>query len=133
MEHRGWLVIHGYFLGIQQTSKADEQSRLSVILNGLIRITAPASKNASMPLPGSSVDDVPPPPEQRVAYIQPGSVTSSLVIAADVKAASTLAGHFTEFPGDEPTVLVQVPWAGDAAPEHTVVGEGPCERGTWTF
>ncbi|KAF6827506.1 hypothetical protein CPLU01_09080 [Colletotrichum plurivorum] len=111
---------------------ADGMTRLSVILNGLIRITAPASKNASMPLPGSS-NTVPSPPEQRVAYIQPGSVTSSLVIAADLKAASTLAGHFTEFPGDEPTVLVQVPWDGDAAPEHTVVGEGPCEKGTWTF
>ncbi|KAF6835138.1 hypothetical protein CMUS01_05885 [Colletotrichum musicola] len=106
--------------------------QLSVILNGLIRITAPASKNASIPLPGSSTA-VPSPPEQRVAYIQPGSVTSSLVIAADLKAASTLAGHFTEFPGDEPTVLVQVPWDGDAAPEHTVVGEGPCEKGTWSF
>lgn len=107
--------------------------RLTVIVNGLIRITSPAPKNASqaMPLPGS--EDAAQPPETTVAYIQPGTVSSSLVIAADMKNVSVHAGHFTEFPGDEPTVLVQIPWAGNAAPEHTVLGEGPCHRGSWTF
>ncbi|TDZ36644.1 hypothetical protein C8035_v005143 [Colletotrichum spinosum] len=106
--------------------------QLTVVLNGLIRITSPAAGNASgsVPLPGS---DGAPPPEQRVAYIQPGSVSSSLVIAADLRNASVRAGHFTEFPGDEPTVLVQIPWEGNAAPEHTVLGDGPCERGSWEF
>lgn len=56
-----------------------------------------------------------------------------MVIAADLKNVSVHAGHFTEFPGDEPTVLIQVPFAGDTAPEHTVLGEGPCERATWVF
>ncbi|KAF4919779.1 hypothetical protein CGCVW01_v007511 [Colletotrichum viniferum] len=107
--------------------------QLTVIVNGLIRITSPAPKNASqaMPLPGS--EDAAQPPETTVAYIQPGTVSSSLVIAADMKNMSVHAGHFTEFPGDEPTVLVQIPWAGNAAPEHTVLGEGPCHRGSWTF
>ncbi|KAF9880466.1 hypothetical protein CkaCkLH20_02420 [Colletotrichum karsti] len=106
--------------------------QLSIILNGMIRITSPAPKNNSqaMPLPGS---DGPQPPETTVAYIQPGTVSSSMLIAADMKNTSVHAGHFTEFPGDEPTVLVQIPWAGNTAPEHTVLGDGPCERGTWTF
>ncbi|KAK1724399.1 uncharacterized protein BDZ83DRAFT_752644 [Colletotrichum acutatum] len=113
--------------------------QLTVILNGLIRITSPAPpRNASQATPsplspgGSSGDDASAaPPAQRTAYIQPGTVSSSLVIAADLKNASVHAGHFTEFPGDEPTVLVQVPFAGNAAPEHVVLGEGPCERGSW--
>ncbi|KXH47379.1 hypothetical protein CSIM01_05316 [Colletotrichum simmondsii] len=98
--------------------------QLTVILNGLIRITSPAPpRNASQATPspsspgGSSGDDASARPAQTTAYIQPGTVSSSLVIAADLKNASVHAGHFTEFPGDEPTVLVQVPFAGDAAPE----------------
>lgn len=114
-------------------------SRLTVILNGLIRITSPApARNASQATPspsspgGSSGDEASEArPAQTTAYIQPGTVSSSLVIAADLKNASVHAGHFTEFPGDEPTVLVQVPFAGDAAPEHAVLGEGPCQKGSW--
>ncbi|KAK6211642.1 hypothetical protein QIS74_10906 [Colletotrichum tabaci] len=104
--------------------------QLTVIVNGLIRITSPAPRNASqaMPSPGAAT-----PPGQTVAYIQPGTLSSSFVIAADPRNVSIHAGHFTEFPGDEPTVLVQVPFAGNAAPEHTVVGDGPCDRGTWAF
>ncbi|KAK2033209.1 hypothetical protein LX32DRAFT_690390 [Colletotrichum zoysiae] len=110
--------------------------QLTVIVNGLIRITSPAPRNSSqaVPSPGASSSPTPPPPPgQTVAYVQPGTVSSSVLIAADLKNASVLAGHFTEFPGDEPTVLVQVPFEGNVAPEHTVVGEGPCERGTWQF
>ncbi|KAF4780844.1 hypothetical protein HER10_EVM0003380 [Colletotrichum scovillei] len=113
--------------------------QLTVILNGLIRITSPApARNASQATPspsspgGSSGDEASEArPAQTTAYIQPGTVSSSLVIAADLKNASVHAGHFTEFPGDEPTVLVQVPFAGDAAPEHAVLGEGPCQKGSW--
>ncbi|KAL2882793.1 hypothetical protein SGCOL_002005 [Colletotrichum sp. CLE4] len=116
--------------------------QLTVVLNGLIRITSPAPpRNASQATPSpsspgsssSSSDDASAaaPPAQTTAYIQPGTVSSSLVIAADLKNASVHAGHFTEFPGDEPTVLVQVPFAGNGAPEHVVVGEGPCGRGGW--
>ncbi|EFQ34580.1 hypothetical protein CGRA01v4_13953 [Colletotrichum graminicola] len=104
--------------------------QLSVIVNGLIRITSPAARNSSQATPSPDASS---PPGQTVAYIQPGTVSSSVVIAADLKNVSVHAGHFTEFPGDEPTVLVQVPFGGNAAPEHTVVGEGPCERATWEF
>ncbi|KAK2051273.1 hypothetical protein LY76DRAFT_676166 [Colletotrichum caudatum] len=104
--------------------------QLTVIVNGLIRITSPAPGNSS---PDASPSSSPTPPGQTVAYIQPGTASSSVIIAADLKNVSVRAGHFTEFPGDEPTVLVQVPFGGNVAPEHTVVGEGPCERGTWQF
>jgi hypothetical protein len=106
-----------------------------MILNGLIRITSPApaegaSKNStgSMPLPNSEIVESGPGnrPESKVAYIMPGTLKSSVLIAADLKSASTLAGHFTEFPSDEPTVLVQVPFEGDKAPEHKVLYEGAC-------
>ncbi|WQF86492.1 hypothetical protein CDEST_11506 [Colletotrichum destructivum] len=115
-----WIIL------VDETSA----TRLTVIVNGLIRITSPAPRNASqaMPSPGAAT-----PPGQTVAYIQPGTLSSSVVIAADPRNVSVHAGHFTEFPGDEPTVLVQVPFAGNAAPEHTVVGDGPCDRGTWAF
>ena len=65
-------------------------------------------------------------PEANVAYAMPGTTRSSVVIAADLRALSTAAGHFTEFPSDEPTVLVQVPFVDDRVPEHIVLYEGPC-------
>ncbi|KAK2049482.1 hypothetical protein LZ31DRAFT_549410 [Colletotrichum somersetense] len=107
--------------------------QLTVIVNGLIRITSPATRNSSQATPSPDASSSPTPPGQTVAYIQPGTVSSSVLIAADLKNVSVRAGHLTEFPGDEPTVLVQVPFEGNVAPEHTVVGEGPCERGTWQF
>ncbi|KAJ0135651.1 hypothetical protein CTA2_2294, partial [Colletotrichum tanaceti] len=102
--------------------------QLTVLVSGLIRITSPAARNASQATPSPGAPAAPP-PGQTVAYIQPGTLSSSVVIAADPRNVSVHAGHFTEFPGDEPTVLVQVPFAGNAAPEHTVVGDGPCHRG----
>jgi hypothetical protein len=56
----------------------------------------------------------------------PGTVQSSVLIAADLKSASIIAGHFTEFPSNEPTILVQVPFANNRAPQHTVLHGGPC-------
>lgn len=56
----------------------------------------------------------------------PGTTKSSVLIAADLKSASTIAGHYTEFPSDEPTVLVQIPFEGDKAPEHVILHEGAC-------
>ncbi|KAK0710293.1 hypothetical protein B0T26DRAFT_679586 [Lasiosphaeria miniovina] len=111
--------------------------QLSIILNGLIRITspAPAADTSTTANASGSIASVLPRevevassarPDTHVAYIMPGTLRSSVVIAADLKAASTLAGHFTEFPSDEPTVLVQIPFARDAAPEHTVLHDGPC-------
>ncbi|KAK5657914.1 hypothetical protein OQA88_2463 [Cercophora sp. LCS_1] len=111
--------------------------QLSMILNGLIRITSPtpltrkdSSSNGSVPLPDPLAVEAEAEgrkrPESRVAYIMPGTLKSSVLIAADIKAASTIAGHFTEFPSDEPTVLVQIPFEGNKAPEHTVLYEGAC-------
>lgn len=56
----------------------------------------------------------------------PGTTKSSVLIAADLKSISTLAGHYTEFPSDEPTILVQIPFEGNKAPEHVVLYEGAC-------
>jgi len=83
-----------------------------------------------MPLPNTGNIDTaesdPNRPESKVAYIMPGTLKSSVLIAADMKAASTLVGHFTEFPSDEPTVLVQIPFEGDKAPEYVVLYDGAC-------
>lgn len=109
--------------------------QLSVILNGLIRITSPApsawdASMASVKMRDGSGDDDNDDgsgrPETKVAYVMPGSLTSSVVIAADLKSVSTIAGHFTEFPSDEPTILVQVPFVDDKVPEHKVLYEGAC-------
>ncbi|KLU83900.1 hypothetical protein MAPG_02949 [Magnaporthiopsis poae ATCC 64411] len=100
--------------------------QLSVILNGMIRITSPAPAPVgamSSPGVGGGAAAV---PEQSVAYVLPGTLASSVVIAADLKSASTLRGHFTEFPSDEPTVLVQVPFEGNVAPRHSVLHDGAC-------
>jgi hypothetical protein len=58
----------------------------------------------------------------------PGTMRSSLLIAADLRSASTIAGHFTEFPSDEPTVLIQVPFEGNKIPDHTILHSGPCRK-----
>ena len=65
-------------------------------------------------------------PRSKVAYIMPGTLKSSVLIAADLNSVSTLAGHFTECPSDEPTILVQVPFEGEKATEHTVLYKGAC-------
>lgn len=60
--------------------------------------------------------------------MMPGTLRSSLLIAVDLKSASTIAGHFTEFPSDEPTVLIQVPFEGNEVPEHTILYSGSCRE-----
>ncbi|KAJ4288787.1 hypothetical protein N0V88_007323 [Collariella sp. IMI 366227] len=105
--------------------------QLSVVLNGLVRITAPAPVSEG---PGASTCardelaalEVKTRPKTKVAYAMPGTLQSSVLIAADLKSPRTIAGHFTEFPSDEPTILVQIPFEGDKAPEYTVLYDGPC-------
>ncbi|KAK1835708.1 hypothetical protein QBC39DRAFT_340929 [Podospora conica] len=114
--------------------------QLSIILNGLIRITSPAPRAgsaagmppnvsaASMALPDANdgvLEDAGR-PDTKVGYIMPGTTKSSVLIAADLKSISTLAGHYTEFPSDEPTILVQIPFEGNTVPEHVVLYEGAC-------
>ncbi|CAP67089.1 uncharacterized protein PODANS_4_4380 [Podospora anserina S mat+] len=120
-------------------------AQLSIILNGLIRITSPAPRptdgNGKGPLNDSVMmsighgevdmgvvreDQEYKKPETKTAYILPGTLRSSMLIAADLKSISTLAGHYTEFPSDEPTLLVQIPFDGDVVPEHIVLYEGGC-------
>ncbi|KAK4173076.1 hypothetical protein QBC36DRAFT_360839 [Triangularia setosa] len=115
-------------------------AQLSIILNGLIRITSPAPTSSGsgrgllndfvmiggnhMRAVGEDHNDER--PETRTAYVMPGTLQSSVLLAADLKSVSNLAGHFTEFPSDEPTLLVQIPFEGDAVPEHTILYEGGC-------
>jgi len=120
--------------------------RLSMILNGLIRITSPAPASSGNSdslgkmqetgvdgdgLPviasnSSSSKDDQDGPKTHMAYIMPGTLKSSVLIAADLKNMSTIRGHYTEFPSDEPTLLVQTPFENDELPEYTVLHDGPC-------
>ncbi|KAK4038570.1 hypothetical protein C8A01DRAFT_17376 [Parachaetomium inaequale] len=102
--------------------------QLSIVLNGLIRITAPSPRPNGLSNSVCIADGLAGKgrPKTEVAYAMPGTLLSSVLIAADLKSASTIAGHFTEFPSDEPTILVQVPFVDDSAPEHTVLHSGPC-------
>lgn len=104
--------------------------QLTMVLNGLIRVTSPAPNtngSSSTPSPAASPMVAIPPEATHTAYLMPGTLASSLVIAADVKALSTVRGHFTEFPSDEPTVLVQIPFQNDKVPEHEVLHDGQCQ------
>jgi len=121
--------------------------RLSMILNGLIRITSPAPASSGnsdslgkMQETGVDGDGLPviasnssskngddkDAPKTHMAYIMPGTLKSSVLIAADLKNMSTIRGHYTEFPSDEPTLLVQTPFENDELPEYTVLHDGPC-------
>lgn len=85
-----------------------------MILNGLIRITTPYA---------------PSPLNETEAYIMPGTLSSSLIIAADTEATSYLSGHYTEFPSNENTILVQLPlqnFSVNGAQQHVVLHDGPC-------
>lgn len=67
--------------------------RLTVILNGLIRMTAPRIA----PGQGTGNNTV----DTSVAHLVAGAISSSVLIAADQASTSTIAGHYTEFPSDE--------------------------------
>lgn len=82
------------------------------------------------PVPSASVDSQVPvrqPPEE-IAYLMPGTVTSSIILVTDLRSQSTVAGHGAEFPSNEPTVLVQIPFENDEVPGHTVLGTGSCSN-----
>jgi hypothetical protein len=75
-----------------------------MILQGLVHISLPNSKDET--------------------YIQPGSLSILLVI--DQRNVS-ISGHITEFPGSETTLIAQFPVAGNQVPAHTVLHSGPCD------
>lgn len=68
------------------------------------------------------------PPEEEIAYIMPGTLTSSIILVTDLRHVSNLAGHGAEFPSNELTVLVQIPFEDDEIPAHTVLGTGSCSN-----
>jgi hypothetical protein len=88
---------------LQPESFADMLQRYSMILQGLVHISLPTSK-----------DEI---------YIQPGPLSILLVI--DQRNVS-ISGHITEFPGSETTLIAQFPIAGNQVPAHTVLHSGPC-------
>ncbi|KAG9675518.1 hypothetical protein KCU99_g4530, partial [Aureobasidium melanogenum] len=75
----------------------------SMILQGLVHISLPTSK-----------DEI---------YIQPGPLSILLVI--DQRNVS-ISGHITDFPGSETTLIAQFPVAGNQIPVHTKLHSGPC-------
>ncbi|KAF2748018.1 hypothetical protein M011DRAFT_28590 [Sporormia fimetaria CBS 119925] len=119
--------------------------QLTIVLNGLVRITAPFADSGSCQHPNNSsgtciqghsgvqrqnttVDCSC--PESTTAYFMPGTLRSSLLLAADTRALSYIRGHETAFPSSEDTVLVQTPFLDGVVPEHRVLHEGPCVRGS---
>ncbi|KAI9834670.1 MAG: hypothetical protein M1826_000072 [Phylliscum demangeonii] len=74
-----------------------------VILSGVAHITIP-----------NSTQEV---------WIRPGK--TGLLIAADTANVSD-TGHYTVYPGNQPTIALQVQTAGGAVPEHVVLHEGAC-------
>lgn len=82
------------------------------------------------PVPSASAESQVParqPPEE-VAYLMPGTMSSSIILVTDLRSESTLLGHGAEFPSNEATVLVQIPFENDEIPAHTVVGTGSCNN-----
>ncbi|ETS86116.1 hypothetical protein PFICI_04141 [Pestalotiopsis fici W106-1] len=100
--------------------------QLTMVMNGMIHVSAPAAQHTgySSTKEGSNVVGAVPPVQ---GYFVPGTLSSSVLIAADLKATSNIAGHFTEFPGNEPTVLVQIPFVNNEPPKHTVLYDGQCK------
>lgn len=82
------------------------------------------------PVPSASADSQVPPrqPPEEVAYLMPGTMTSSIILVTDLRSQSTIVGHGAEFPSNEATVLVQIAFENDEIPAHTVVGTGSCNN-----
>jgi len=77
-----------------------------VFLSGLIHITLP------VPVTGNrSLDE---------AYLVGGA--NGVLFAADTMGT----GHITTYPGDQPTVTLQIRFENGIIPGHEVLHEGPC-------
>src|SRR5271155_252609 len=93
---------------LRRTTLTLMHARFSIVLSGLVHIRAPASTLA---------------PSASEVWIQGGR--NGLIIATDTSSRSR-HGHFTEFPSDTATVLVQIPMANGVIPDHDVLHVGPC-------
>lgn len=54
------------------------------------------------------------------AYVPGGA--NGIIIAVDTVGS----GHNTSYPSNSETIALQIPFADDAIPAHSVVAEGPC-------
>ncbi|OCL15472.1 hypothetical protein AOQ84DRAFT_278891 [Glonium stellatum] len=81
----------------------------SLVLSGLVHIRIPNSTLS---------------PEQSEAWIVGGKY--GILIAADTVDVSK-AGHVTEFPSSDDTVIAQFPIPGNKVPEHRLLYTGPCK------
>ncbi|KAF2100232.1 hypothetical protein NA57DRAFT_73842 [Rhizodiscina lignyota] len=76
----------------------------SIFLSGLVHIRLPDSRHE--------------------AWVQGGKY--GIIIAADTKNLS-MTGHVTDFPGNDETVIAELPFAGGMVPDHEVLYAGPCK------
>jgi hypothetical protein len=53
-----------------------------------------------------------------------GGTEGGLIVANDVEGI----GHFTEYPGEEESVALQLPFRDGIVPDHEVVGRGACPK-----
>ncbi|KAF2499831.1 hypothetical protein BU16DRAFT_454117 [Lophium mytilinum] len=83
--------------------------QFSIFLSGLAHIRIPNST-----LPASESE----------AWIQGGKY--GFLIAADTLDRAPRAGHVTEFPGSDETVILQFPTEGNKIPSHELLHTGPC-------
>lgn len=106
---------------VEQANPATPQQTAYVLSNRLLYQGA---------VPSASVDSqvlARQPPEE-IAYLMPGTMTSSIILVTDLRSESNIAGHGAEFPSNEPTVLVQIPFENDEIPAHIVLGAGSCNN-----
>ena len=79
--------------------------------------------------PATAHVSLPSRPEDEGLYVVEG--VNPVVIAAD----DWGEGHVTDYPGDQETVALQIPFRDGKVPAHEVVGERVCElevgKGRW--
>ena len=80
-----------------------QSTRYVVFLSGKAHVTLPDSKDEATVFGGEN----------------------GLIIAADTADLSK-EGHITTYPGDTPTVALQIPFKDGKLPEHRVLHSGPC-------
>ncbi|KAH6660344.1 hypothetical protein BKA67DRAFT_530446 [Truncatella angustata] len=101
--------------------------QLTIVLNGLIHVSTLAAQELNnLSAVSADTNGYGSPPPRVEAYFQPGTLSSSVLIAADLNTTSYISGHWTEFPSNGPTVLVQTPFKDNQVPKHTVLYDGPC-------
>ncbi|KAF2649966.1 hypothetical protein K491DRAFT_697685 [Lophiostoma macrostomum CBS 122681] len=85
-------------------------AQLVVFLSGLARVTIPDSEDE--------------------AWIQGGK--NGIIIAADTADVSD-EGHITQYPSNETTTALQIPFKDGKIPAHKVLYKGPCKKSDMVF